>query len=381
MWYVRPKWSVDEVTEYISTLKLNEQHQYNEEAPSFRKELVNGRMLLKLQKDDLNVLGVDHFSKRNALFDHIQKLRVSPSKKCSPSKRLSPSKRVTPSQKVSASTSSNLSIPSQCHSETSVSASSQSAFSIQSKNRALDIDQRIFLILNQIEMSIDPKDDDIVHFAGILSGFQMNSSGSTVTVLMTQSDCNKLNEHFQRKKIKNRERDTFSVSQEFGCYIPVERVPFGWSVKGQPKWPFNALIRCKWNVVNDEVIDMEPVTVSGSINHVNGSGETWLMSDVVVDAVERVPSKSNEDRRNSMISNIVSLKLSNDLDASVQHRNSSYLLHDPDARPQRHFEPDQWTKGLRLRFNLKLSGRTNQRARSSIRPRFVQCWNVKSLEL
>ena len=235
--------------------------------------------------------------------------------------------------------------------------------------------------LNRIELSINSKNDDIVEFTGILSGFRTDYNRSTVTILMMQPDCKKLNEHFQRKKIKNRERDIYSVSQEFECHIPMNQVQFGWSVKGQPKWPFNALIRCKWNVVNDEVIDMEPVTVSGSINHVNESGETWLMSDVVVDAVERVPLKSNGNRPKSMTSNIVSLKWSKDLDPSVQQRYSSYLLHDPDARPQRYFAADQWTKGLRLRFNLKLSGRTNRRARSAVRPRFVQCWNVKPLKL
>ena len=70
------KWSVDEVTDYISKLELDGTHKYNEEAHSFHRENVNGQMLLKLQKDDLNVLGIDHFSKRNALYDHIQMLSV-----------------------------------------------------------------------------------------------------------------------------------------------------------------------------------------------------------------------------------------------------------------------------------------------------------------
>ena len=47
------------------------------EAAAFRREVVTGKLLLNLEKHDLNVLGIDHFAKRNALYDHIQSLKAN----------------------------------------------------------------------------------------------------------------------------------------------------------------------------------------------------------------------------------------------------------------------------------------------------------------
>merc|ERR1719229_194215 len=146
---------------------------------------------------------------------------------------------------------------------------------------------------------------------------------------------------------------------------------YGWKVQGQSLWPFNSLVRCTLDVHKNQVIYLEPLTVSGAINHVNDVGETWLMSDIVVKVVEGM--QLQYDGRS--VSKSVSFELENDLETSIQHRNSSYLIHDPDGRS--HEQLQRWEKGLRMTFNLKLSGRTNWKAPVSARLKFVQCWNVK----
>merc|ERR1719216_853933 len=67
-------WSVDEVAAYISTLQIDD-FSYSEHANSFRKEMINGHLLLNLSKTDLNSIGIGQFEKRNALFRHLESLR------------------------------------------------------------------------------------------------------------------------------------------------------------------------------------------------------------------------------------------------------------------------------------------------------------------
>lgn len=239
-------------------------------------------------------------------------------------------------------------------------------------NKTKAVKEAPFRALNRVDIAIDDAEPEVIEFPGILYGAP---SGSTVTILVTESVCGAINEQYGRHKVQ-RVLNARSPSQDFECPLSIEKVRFGLSVEGEAKWPYNALLRCRLNVLDDEVVALEPLAVSGSINHVNGSGETWLISDVAVDAVERV--QHEEDR---WLSEVVALRMSNDVDRSVHHRNSSYLIHDPDAQFfQNHgIHRRRWTKGLRLQFHLKLSGRTNRRAMSPTRPRFVQCWNVQPL--
>ena len=61
------QWTKDQVFEYINGLEIGGFSFSVKEAAEFRKEAVNGRIFVKLKKDDLNTLGIDHFRKRNAL--------------------------------------------------------------------------------------------------------------------------------------------------------------------------------------------------------------------------------------------------------------------------------------------------------------------------
>jgi len=164
--------------------------------------------------------------------------------------------------------------------------------------------------------------------------------------------------------------DDMNASQGFECNIYSEKVPFGWVLgtdRDQIRLPFNALVRCKVDVATNEILHIEPVLVSGSVNNVNRGGNSWILSDVKVDGMEQI----EEDEA----SQIVSLRLQNVEDTTVQDRRGcSYYVHDPD---QSGSNPNwRWRRGERVCFNLKLSTRTNANERGSRRLKFVQCFNV-----
>merc|ERR1719334_684693 len=70
------EWNTRQVYEYINGLEIGPHKFGIKEAMAFRDEVINGRLLLNLEKKDLNHLGIDHFAKRNALYDHIQRLKI-----------------------------------------------------------------------------------------------------------------------------------------------------------------------------------------------------------------------------------------------------------------------------------------------------------------
>lgn len=173
-----------------------------------------------------------------------------------------------------------------------------------------------------------------------------------------------------------------SVSQGFDCKIPAEKVPFGWWIgtdRDAIRMPFNPLVRCRVDVETNELLHLEPIVVSGSINHVNGVGNTWVLSDVAMTAIEQVTGRwrTHQQRMNAQ-SDIVSFQISNVEDTSCsQRRGCSYFIHDPNERGVN--QPWKWTVGQKVSFSMKLSTRSNVTHRGAPKDKFVQCWNVKAM--
>ena len=67
--------TVEDVVLHILRLRLG-QHTFSDVAETFREEFVNGKVFVRLGKQDLNDLGIFQFQRRKALFDHIQTLRL-----------------------------------------------------------------------------------------------------------------------------------------------------------------------------------------------------------------------------------------------------------------------------------------------------------------
>merc|ERR1712216_879202 len=101
----------------------------------------------------------------------------------------------------------------------------------------------------------------------------------------------------------------------------------------------------------------EPIVVSGSINHVNHMGNTWILSDIGVSAKEVITSSNGGKQwkeRQRTGGDIVSLELSNLEDTSIQKRRGcSYFIHDPDQHGVN--TPWRFRTGERVSFRLKLS--------------------------
>jgi len=219
----------------------------------------------------------------------------------------------------------------------------------------------------------------LIEFPGIYQGFNLHSKAY---ILMTEAHCRCIrgsaNSNMDKTSTltqvsKLEPDDELKASQGFECYIHSEKVPYGWILgteRDRIKLPFNALVRCTLNVATNEILNIEPVVVSGSVNHVNRAGNTWILSDVKVDGMEQLEEDA--------ASNIVSLRLQNVEDTTIQDRRGcSYYVHDPD---QSGSNPTwKWRRGERVRFNVKLSTRTNANERGTRRLKFVQCYNVRPL--
>lgn len=110
-------------------------------------------------------------------------------------------------------------------------------------------------------------------------------------------------------------------------------------------------------MLSDEIVDIAPIVVSGRINDVNQYGQSWVTSDVQIDAMEQATAS-----RSNMIQNVVSFQLRNVSYTSLQQRTNaiaSYMVHDPE-RDGDHDHPEEiWRGGLQLMLCLKLSTRTN----------------------
>jgi len=524
-------WTVDEVCGYIGKLEVDGFSFTANEAANFRREQINGKLLLNLEKDDLNSLGLFKFPKRNALYKHIKRLRAASAEQSRPrltsftpitrspiisttnspqntilrtlTSNLSPSfgpnpitlpqptsgtmtplilprspptfassttpilpmpsstntvvgafgatptfkalgssfagspvfgASITPSMatpfsfpptltanlNLMATSPTNLGAMGSVHSIPSIPTiptmpSMQSmtgstpwtptkskvpsirelltaqfgAQSVSNRHNGPNGPRRQFAAdgveLNVTEMRAVEGDDDAVEFPAIYQG--VNSHSSTF-VLMTQRHVMALNAISSALTPDRPKRAVFAPLQSFSSSVPTAKVQYGWLLGHDHalSLPFNALVVCRLNVLRDEITAVRPVAVSGSINHVNQYGQTWVASDVQIDAVEQVSGGHNQPRSN-MISNIVSLALRNVSFTSLQQRaNASYMLHDPERHATDHNlqqnggHDQRWRRGLALTLCLKLSTRTNPKCHDLRKLVFCQCWNVKPRE-
>lgn len=229
--------------------------------------------------------------------------------------------------------------------------------------------------LNITDIRAVPEHDHLVEFPAIYQG--VNSHSSTF-VLMTQCHVMALNKLYSSFDLDRLKRNLVVPLQGFSSQLPTHKVQYGWIIGDDPKrerLPFNALVLCTLNVLTDEIVAIAPIRVSGQINHVNQYGQSWVTSDVQIDAVEL---SDVHNTANSMVSNIVHFALRNVSHTSLQQRtNASYLVHDPERETAKHRPPEIWRRGLPLTLSLKLSTRTNRKCRALRKPVFVQGWNVK----
>jgi len=473
-------WSVEDVVDYIDDLEVDGFTFTANDASNFRREMVNGRMLLGLEKDDLNTLGLHKFPKRNALYKHLKRLKaaeveanrprltsftpitrspilsaptsisqqnpilqtlaanVSPTYTPNTVNSLNLSPRMTPlilpqspptfmssatpilampSMTTAVSGQQNfngfvsplganspvygssfppppqfnapiltppLLTPSILPNQVPPRAMSQVPFESLSRNfqRTLSMDDGHRTAsamadadddaLNCTEIRAVVDNEHLVEFPAIYQGI---NSHSTTFVLMQQEHITALNKLTIALNLNRPKRIIFAPLQGFESSLPQSKVQYGWIVGSDDqteRLPFNAFVLCRVNVVSNEVVGIRPVVVSGRINHVNQYGQTWVTSDVQIDAVEQVASKPS-----NLVSNIISFRVSNVSHTSLQQRtNSSYMLHDPE-REGRQGPPEKWKRGLPLNLCLKLSTRTNPKCRQIRKPIFVQGWNVK----
>lgn len=502
------QWSVEDVSKYITDLQVDGFTFTANEAANFRKEIINGKLLLNLEKKDLNALGIFKFPKRNALYKHIKRLRAEEAEQSRP--KLTSFTPITHSPIISTTNSpkntilrtmaSNLSptftpnvstmnplkplssvmtplilpqspptfmssvtpvlpMPSTINAPNSAAMPFQPigpqplgqnvggfispfarsplygasfpppqispsilapallptaspalgpAFTFsgnspplipamhalnrpmpkqQSVNSSTDAliaqfqhhrvstsgprrDEELGDELNVTDIRAVPEQDHLVEFPAIYQG--INSHSSTF-VLMTQDHVMALNKLYRSLQLQRPKRNAFVPLQGFASTIPTQKVRYGWVIGGgsADRLPFNALVQCTVNLLTDELTKVRPVAVSGRINHVNQYGQTWVTSDVQIDAVEQVAAS-----RSNMVSDIVSLALRNVSHTTLQQRaNASYMVHDPENDGD---QPEEiWRRGLTLTLCLKLSTRTNRKCNDLRKAVFVQGWNVK----
>mmetsp|Transcript_26726 Transcript_26726/g.43737 ORF Transcript_26726/g.43737 Transcript_26726/m.43737 type:complete len:500 (-) Transcript_26726:439-1938(-) len=486
-------WTVDAVCEYLRTLKLGA-YTFNEHVDSFRSEIINGKLFLNLEKNDLNVLGVYQFAKRNKLYQHIQQLkspqqlrqtepaavlkspphimRTPPDNKNqtqtlnifkqtpnnSDAINLTSPVTITPPVRSPAPSAApnifsflppintdghfsfqplNVAVPQASSSMSQLlpapfPAPGSPLFRAFSPNRALSIptpsniltphmvsttffefaqqqqrqqqqqpppstlctpnapaaSQSVHLLSNAVnELTIgEPQknytNNRLVHeIMGIHHG--MNAQ-NTLFILMTQTATSMLNQLYKEYDIMDlhrgglKRRAVSNPLQTFQCADNVvhEKKQYGWTVRDarsheQYRLPFNALCRFTVDLVSNQVTQICPVFVSGKVNHINKFKAAWITCDVQIQAIEEVRDAAIETQK-LLVSNIVSVDITNMSDTSLQHRDSSYMVHDPE-----HQDDYQLHKGLAVQCCLKLSTRTNRKQSSRQKPVFVQVWNVK----
>jgi len=482
-------WTVDDVYYYITDLELDGLKFTPEEATAFRKECVNGKLFLNLDKDDLNILGMDHLTKRNALYDHIQKIKggmptyssipsIPPSLPSVPIHHQWNGANIVPSNYCSNSwneMSSNVQTAVMGTMSVPLMSSQFNALNMNSINPISSRPRRNSLPLNlsathSVPMPSFNSTDSVVDssntnntnntmttehsqqpqsrrrnvrsskdmenlndisitdissvtgdgngcylvFPGVYQGFnlhfktyilmtkehrkQLEAARKSVQSINTEKIENKQSEQSSNEnnlKLKETEiTKTDQISQGFECKIPAEKVPFGWKIEskkgGVMRLPFNPLVRCRLDVVSNEILEIEPVVVSGSINHVNRMGNIWILSDIGVSAKEenhgnfgwreisRKRSSGHLGGTTAGGGEIVSLELSDLEDTSIQKRRGcSYFIHDPDEYGVN--TPWRFKIGEKVSFRLKLSTRssTTPEIQEATKDRFVQCWDVQ----
>ena len=402
-------WTVENVYYYVKNLEIDG-FKYNENAYSFKKEIINGRLFLNLEKEDLNVLGITSFTKRNALYNHLQKLKAKQIKQVSPIIGVSPNINIPSFVALSPNMTPNmtpLTLPKSLNNTNSPLFGSQfSAIStIQTSPHLLPLitntpifnfkpqtmitsvikeeekknddnnnnnnnddidDPEIFNNIQLIKANNNNNNYNLIEIAGIYQGY---NSKNEHFILMTQNNIIELNNLYSNNKEMN--RNIFNPLQIFKiCNKEIIKVQHGWMVDNKLKLPFNPLIRIKINILKNEIINIKPIIIKGHINHINNYNQAWITSDLQIDAIEEV--NNNNNNNNALISNIISLKLTNISHKSLQRRDASYLHHDPESNIK-------LEKGLAVKFSLKLSTRTNPKNNNIRKPVFVQCFGVKLL--
>jgi len=370
------EWTVDDVSNYINGLEIDGHTFTLEEADNFRREAITGKLLLNLEKRDLNTLGVTQFSKRNALYTHIQSLNpdVSDCSHSANSHPITPSFSKYPQKRMMSSLSTTV------HDQDPdlmVFHDIEDQMESDSETKPQGVSEQ----LNAVQMERVRDHEHLIEFPAIYQGANLHSK---VFVLMTSEHIKALNAlyaEFRTNAPNGPIRSQSSALQDFQCQIEAEKVPHGWIVGSAPnavRFPFNTLVRCRLDLSRDEVVGIGLVTVSGHIKHVNDNGTVWVMGDVEMEAIEEVESGRNENPK--MVSKIVAVRFRDISNTSLQGRNQdcSYMVHDPvDYGKARSAEV--WRRGKRVNFNLKISTRTNPRVRTLRKPVFCQAWNATLL--
>merc|ERR1719300_162579 len=223
--------------------------------------------------------------------------------------------------------------------------------------------------LNFTEIQRVPDQQHLVDFPVIYQGANLHSR---MFCLMTPHHVAALNALYTESMVDRTlicpQRTMSTALQDFACRLKTEKVNHGWVLGTAPnalKLPFNALVRCRLDLLKNEVVDIGRIMVSGTIGHVNDHGLAWVMSDVQMKAME-------ESNGSNMVSNIISLEMCNVVNTSIQNRRDcSYMIHDP-------LDMDtEWKKGERVRFGLKISTRSNLKDRRGIKSCFIQAWSAR----
>eukprot|EP00484_Ammonia_sp_Unknown_P020966 CAMPEP_0197032548 /NCGR_PEP_ID=MMETSP1384-20130603/11201_1 /TAXON_ID=29189 /ORGANISM="Ammonia sp." /LENGTH=549 /DNA_ID=CAMNT_0042462231 /DNA_START=49 /DNA_END=1698 /DNA_ORIENTATION=+ len=235
--------------------------------------------------------------------------------------------------------------------------------------------------LNCTEIRKIPNQYHLVKVAGIYQGI---NSHHLAFMLMTRQNIEALNDLYKEYSVLE-EENQFQVKrrnenvplQQFKCNIATEKIQHGWLLGNvdddasamKLRLPFNPLVEFTLNLLSNEIVEIAPIFVSGQINNINRFGAAWITSDLQINAIEQV---SNSER--VLISNIISLQIVNVSHNSLQQREASYMIHDPEYQDKLPLH-----KGMNIKFCLKLSTRTNRKDPSKQKPVFIQAWNVKTM--
>jgi len=479
-------WTVGAVCEYLNTLELGE-YTFKEHVESFRSEIINGKLFLNLKKNDLNVLGVIQFAKRNQLYQHIQQLKaaaVQPQRQETNSlhqtepeviitspphieqashdqnqtqtdsyllnklnwnhdgliKQVSPA-AIMPQPPLRPAPAAALNICSFLHpintedhfSFQSLHASVPQASSPMSQILPAPFSTPTFSLDGALELNI-PMPSNILTPANMASNTQYSPNASVAStsvdvlanavsdlnlnkpqqktnnrvvheimgihygmntqnhlfILMTKTAISTLNKLYQehnimdsygggiKRRVVSHPLQTFESADN----LVTGKIQHGWTVRNDEthteyRLPFHALCTFTVDLVSNQVTHICPVIVNGKVNQMNKFKAAWIISDVQIKAIEEVPhfgdANAANDNKKLLVANIVYVDIANVSDVSLQHRDSSYMLHDPEHLDILH----QLHKGMAVQCCLKLSTRTNRKHSCRQKPVYVQVWNVK----
>jgi len=447
-------WTVGAVCEYLNTLELGE-YTFKEHVESFRSEIINGKLFLNLKKNDLNVLGVIQFAKRNQLYQHIQQLKaaaVQPQRQetnslhqtepeviltsphiqqaphhqnqtlppapaaapnicsslhpintedhfsfqslhasvpqaSSPMSQILPAPFSTPTFSLDGALELNIPMPSNILTPANMASNTQYSPNASVASTSVDVLANAVSDLN-LNKPQQKTNNRVVHeIMGIHYG--MNTQNH-LFILMTKTAISTLNKLYQehnimdsygggiKRRVVSHPLQTFESADN----LVTGKIQHGWTVRNDEthteyRLPFHALCTFTVDLVSNQVTHICPVIVNGKVNQMNKFKAAWIISDVQIKAIEEVPhfgdANAANDNKKLLVANIVYVDIANVSDVSLQHRDSSYMLHDPEHLDILH----QLHKGMAVQCCLKLSTRTNRKHSCRQKPVYVQVWNVK----